>query len=212
MTAESRTRFTRTCPRCGGRRGAEDFYPGGYSVCRACCLAGWAAASGANGERRAPRVRRTLVPVNILRLVDRMWPVLNRVMGAHVAVYRATGGRIGHRFPGVPTMLLLEHVGARTRKRRTAALLYIEDGPNLVLIASKAGNPRHPAWFHNLMAHPEVEVQVRSERRQVRAREATPEERERLWPRAVRAWPGYRTYQRRTGRRIPLVILEPRAG
>lgn len=130
-------------------------------------------------------------------------------MRTHVAVYRATGGRIGHTFPGVPTMLLLDHVGAKTRKRRTTALLYLVDGENLVLIASKAGNPKHPAWFHNLRAHPEVEVQVRSERRKVRARKATPEERARLWPRAVKAWPGYRRYQERTERQIPLVVLEP---
>lgn len=148
--------------------------------------------------------------MGLLSLADRMWPVLDKVMGAHVAVYRATGGRIGHRFPGVPTMLLLEHVGAKTGKRRTSALVYIEDGPNLVLVASKGGYPKHPAWFHNLNAHPDVTVQVGPRRRAVRARVATPDERRRLWPRAVKVWPGYRTYQERTGREIPLVILEPR--
>lgn len=148
--------------------------------------------------------------MDYLRLADRMWPVLDKVMGAHVAIYRATNGRIGQRFPGVPSMLLLHHVGARTGKLRTAALVYIEDGRNLVLIASKGGHPRHPAWFHNLKAHPEVTVQVGAEKRRVRARVATREERERLWPRAVGAWPGYRTYQERTAREIPLVILEPR--
>lgn len=149
--------------------------------------------------------------MDLLRLVDRSWPVLHRLMRLHVALYRATGGRIGHRFPGVPTMLLLEHTGARTGKRRTSALVYVEDGPNFALIASKAGNPRHPAWFHNLKAHPDVTVQVGPARRRVRAREAMPEERERLWPKAVRAWPGYRRYQERTPRTIPLVILEPRS-
>jgi deazaflavin-dependent oxidoreductase (nitroreductase family) len=148
--------------------------------------------------------------VDYLRLADRMWPVLDKVMRAHVAIYRATNGRIGMRVPGVPPMLLLEHVGAKSRKRRTSALVFIEDGPNLVLIASKGGYPRDPAWFHNLKANPEVTVQVGPERRPVRARVATPEERTRLWPRAVVAWSGYRTYQERTGREIPLVILEPR--
>jgi len=150
--------------------------------------------------------------VDLLRLADRMWPVLDRVMRTHVAVYRATNGRIGMRVPGVPPMLLLEHVGARTGKRRTSALVYIEDGPNLVLVASKGGYPRHPSWFHNLKAHPEVTVQIGAERRPVRARVATPGERQRLWPVAVVAWPGYRDYQARTGREIPLVILEPRRG
>lgn len=147
--------------------------------------------------------------MGLLGLADRMWPVLDKMMGAHVAVYRATGGRIGHRFPGVPTMLLLDHVGGKTGKRRTSALVYIEDGPNLVLVASKGGYPKHPAWFHNLKANPDVTVQVGPKRRAVRARVATPDERRRLWPRAVKVWPGYRAYQKRTGREIPMVILEP---
>jgi deazaflavin-dependent oxidoreductase (nitroreductase family) len=141
-----------------------------------------------------------------------MWPVLDRLMRAHVAVYRATNGRVGHKVPGVPTMLLLDHVGAKTGKRRAAALVYVRDGPNLVLVASKGGYPKHPAWFHNLQAHPDVTVQIGSERRDVHARLASPEERGRLWPKAVEAWPGYRAYQERTGREIPLVILERRTG
>lgn len=131
-------------------------------------------------------------------------------MRAHAAIYRATNGFLGHRVPGVPPMLLLEHVGAKTGTRRTAALVYLEDGQNLAIIASKGGHPKHPDWFHNLMAHPDVHVQVGRDRRSVRARVATPNERARLWPRAVNAWPGYRTYQERTDREIPVVILEPR--
>jgi deazaflavin-dependent oxidoreductase (nitroreductase family) len=149
--------------------------------------------------------------VGFLDLADRMWPVLDKAMGAHVLLYRATNGLIGKRWPGVPNMLLLDHTGAKTGKRRTSALAYIEDAPNLVLIASKGGYPTHPAWFHNLKAHPDTRVQVGSERRPVRARVANPEERARLWPKAVEAYPGYRTYQERTEREIPLVVLEPRA-
>jgi deazaflavin-dependent oxidoreductase (nitroreductase family) len=148
--------------------------------------------------------------VDLLSLADRSWPFLDRAMRAHAAIYRATGGRIGHRVPGLPPMLLLDHVGAKSGTERTAALVYIEDGDDLVLVASKGGHPKHPSWFHNLKANPEVTVQVGPERRDVRARVAAPEERERLWPRAVRAYPGYRTYQERTKRQIPLVILEPR--
>ncbi len=135
--------------------------------------------------------------------------MLDRVMGAHVATYRATNGVIGHRFAGV-TMLLLDHVGAKTGTRRTSALLYIEDGDHFVLVASKAGYPKHPGWFHNLKANPDVTVQVRGKRHAVRARVATPEERKRLWPKAVRAYRPYRQYQERTDREIPMVILEPR--
>ncbi len=148
--------------------------------------------------------------MGLLRAADRIWPVLDRLMRAHAAVYRGTNGRVGHHVPGVPPMLLLDHVGARSGKRRTSVLVYLQDGQNLVLIASKGGHPKHPAWFHNLLAHPDVTVQVGGERRRVRARRASSEERSRLWPRAVAAWPGYRTYQERTPREIPLVILEPR--
>ena len=148
--------------------------------------------------------------MGFLELADRSWPVLGRLMDVHVALYRATNGVIGKRIPGVPPMLLLDHVGAKTGARRTSALVYLEDGRNLVLIASKGGYPKHPAWFHNLMAHPDVGVQVDRERRAVRARVAGPEERKRLWPRAVEAYAGYESYQERTDREIPIVILEPR--
>ena len=108
-------------------------------------------------------------------------------------------------------MLLLDHVGAKSGTRRTAPLLYFPDGEDLVIVASKGGYPKHPAWYHNLMANPDTEVQVGAERRKVHARVATSEERERLWPRAVKSYHGYADYQERSkGREIPLVILEPR--
>ena len=148
--------------------------------------------------------------MDYLSVADRSWPLLRRIMGLHTIVYRATHGLVGHRVPGGPSMLLLDHVGAKSGVKRTSPLLYLDDGPNLVIIASKGGHPRHPGWFHNLRANPETTVQVGSERRPVRARVATPEERRRLWPRAVKAYGNYAHYQRRTGRQIPVVILEPR--
>jgi deazaflavin-dependent oxidoreductase (nitroreductase family) len=148
--------------------------------------------------------------MGILDLADRSWPVLRRAMGLHTTLYRATGGLIGHRFPGSPTMLLLEHVGARSGVRRTSPLVYVSDGEDVVIVASKGGYPRHPAWYHNLMAHPDVDVQVGARRRPVHARVAGPEERKRLWPMAVRTYSGYTGYQERTEREIPLVILERR--
>ena len=147
-----------------------------------------------------------------LDLADRSWPLLNRAMGLHASLYRATRGLVGHRIPGLPPMLLLDHVGAKSGIERTSPLLYIKDGENLVIVASKGGFPKHPAWFHNLTANPETTVQVGSERRQVRARVATAAERERLWPRVVDAYANYAEYQARTEREIPLVILEPRSG
>lgn len=145
-----------------------------------------------------------------LSLADRSWPLLRRMADAHVWVYRASRGAIGHRIQGGAQVLLLDHVGARSGRRRTTPLLYVDDPPNLVIVASKGGHPRHPAWYHNLRANPDTTVQVGAERRAVRARVATPAERERLWPKAVAAYSGYRDYQERTGREIPLVILEPR--
>jgi len=142
--------------------------------------------------------------------VDRNWPLLRRLMGGHATIYRASHGLIGHRFPGAPPTLLLDHVGAKSGRRRTSPLLYTRDGENLVIVASKGGYPKNPAWFHNLVANPDTTVQVGSHRREVHARVADPEERKRLWPVVVGVYRGYEAYRRRTEREIPLVILEPR--
>jgi F420H(2)-dependent quinone reductase len=131
-------------------------------------------------------------------------------MGGHAAVYRATGGLIGHHLPGLPPILLLDHVGAKSGRKRTTPLLYVEDGDDLAIIASKGGYPKNPAWFHNLRAHPDTTVQVGRERRAVHARVATPDERQRLWPKAVAAYGGYAEYQARATREIPVVVLERR--
>jgi deazaflavin-dependent oxidoreductase (nitroreductase family) len=148
--------------------------------------------------------------MDVMSLADRSWPVLRRLMGAHTQVYRLTNGIIGHRFPGAPPMLLLDHVGAKSAVKRTTPLVYVDDDPNVVLVASKGGHPKNPAWYHNLLANPDTSVQIGAERRRVRARVATPQERERLWPKAVATYSGYRGYQERTQRVIPLVVLEPR--
>jgi F420H(2)-dependent quinone reductase len=143
-------------------------------------------------------------------LVDRSWPVLRRLMGGHTRIYRATGGRIGHTIPGVGPHLLLEHVGAKSGKRRVTPLLYTKDGDDLVIVASKGGHPKHPAWYHNLKANPDVEIQVGTERRKVHAHVADDEERKELWPKVVAQYGGYAGYQKRTDRKIPLVVLERR--
>jgi F420H(2)-dependent quinone reductase len=139
-----------------------------------------------------------------------MWPVLGPLMRGHARLYRATGGRIGGDLPGLPSLLLLDHVGARSGKKRTTPLVYMPDGDDFVIVPSKGGHPRNPGWLHNLRAHPDTEVQIGRERSKVRAREASEEERARLWPRAEEYNPHWRRYQERTDRRIPLVILERR--
>ena len=125
-------------------------------------------------------------------------------------VYRATRGHIGGRF-GRARVLLLTTTGRRTGNRRTIPLGYLEDGGDLVVIASFGGSDVHPAWYLNLTAHPDVEVERRGRPPQpMRARTATTEERARLWPRVVDMYAGYAKYQASTAREIPLVILEPR--
>ena len=143
---------------------------------------------------------------------DMAWPVLNRLMGLHTWIYQRSGGRVGQDIPGIRgRMLLLEHVGARSGKKRISPLLYIEtpDG-DVAIIASKGGYPKHPAWFHNLKANPDTVIQIGPERRPVHARVATGAEREQLWKLAEEAYAGYRGYQERTNREIPVVVLERR--
>lgn len=131
----------------------------------------------------------------------------------HVALYRCSGGRIGGHVPGWPAarILLVDHVGARSGVRRTSPVMYHEEGETLAVAASKAGQPTHPAWFHNLEANPHTTVQIGSEVREVLARVASSEERARLWPKFVAFYPGYEFFARNAkDREIPIVILDPR--
>lgn len=134
---------------------------------------------------------------------------LNALTRLHVEVYRRTGGRVFGRYGAAP-MLLLDHVGRKSGERRTTPLLYLEDGDDLVLVASRGGSDATPAWWLNVRERPHTTVQVGGERRAVTARQATPEEKRRLWPRLVEMYPDYATYERRTDRDIPVVILSPR--
>jgi deazaflavin-dependent oxidoreductase (nitroreductase family) len=124
----------------------------------------------------------------------------------HGGLYRLSGGRIGSHVAGLP-VLLLTTTGRNTGKRRTVPLSYFDDGGVPVVIGSKGGAPRHPAWYLNLQAEPEVEVQIGREHRRLRARRASPEEAARLWPLILERAPGYARYRARTRREIPLVFL-----
>jgi F420H(2)-dependent quinone reductase len=127
----------------------------------------------------------------------------------HRAIYSASGGRIGNRIAGMP-VLLLTTVGRRTGKQRTVPLTFIEEDGGLVLVASYGGRPHNPAWFENLIVNPQVDVRIGNEVRTLTARGATPDERARLWPRVVETYDGYRVYQEKTSREIPLAVLERR--
>ena len=130
---------------------------------------------------------------------------------SHVALFRLSGRRLGTSF-GPIRVLFLHHFGAKTGVERISPLLYVEDGRNLAIIASKGGHVRNPAWYHNLKAHPDVRVELRGEVRNVQAREARGQERERIWKKAAAVWPDYDNYQRRAPhRKIPVIVLERRA-
>ena len=128
--------------------------------------------------------------------------------GLHARVYRLSGGRIGSHLGSVENVLLTT-TGRRTGRTRTTPLGVLPDGDRLVLVASNGGAPRHPDWYLNLSANPEVTVRRGSTVLRMRARTATPQERDILWPRVVARYAGYARYQRHATREIPLVICEP---
>lgn len=126
----------------------------------------------------------------------------------HAERYVRSDGQDGHEWNGVKTLLLTTR-GRRSGSLRLMPLIYGRDGDDYVVVASKGGAPVNPGWFHNLLAEPEVGIQVGSEAMPARARVADAQERERLWPEMVEIWPDYEKYQARTERVIPLVVLSP---
>lgn len=137
--------------------------------------------------------------------------VMGQVLKAHEGLYRRTGGRVGHRMIGVPT-LLLDTTGARSGKTRTNALVYARDGEDYLLVASNGGSDSAPAWLHNLRAHPDVTVQIARERRAGTARvvEASDPDYGRLWQLVnENNHDRYTAYQRQTSRKIPVVAVTP---
>jgi deazaflavin-dependent oxidoreductase (nitroreductase family) len=136
-------------------------------------------------------------------------PFLKLMSRANTWVFRATGGRIGSRFPGGAPIGLLTTTGRRSGRPRTAPLLYLADGERLVVVASQGGLPRHPLWYENLAGHPEVEFRTPQGSRRYRARTASAEEKAAYWPRLCALYPSYDAYQKRTDRDIPVVLLEP---
>ncbi|HEX9066583.1 MAG TPA: nitroreductase family deazaflavin-dependent oxidoreductase [Streptosporangiaceae bacterium] len=125
-----------------------------------------------------------------------------------ISEFRANGGRVGGQFEGAP-LLLLHTTGAKSGQERVNPVMYRTDGESLVVFASKAGADTNPDWYHNLQANPAASVEVGTQTKQVQARIASPQERERLWSAQKQEWPGFADYETKTSRQIPVVILEP---
>ncbi|MBV9965659.1 MAG: nitroreductase family deazaflavin-dependent oxidoreductase [Alphaproteobacteria bacterium] len=136
----------------------------------------------------------------------------------HANRYISSGGKDGHLYkmtqPGRPEMtvpsLLLTTTGRKSGERYVFPLFYGEtENGRYIVVASKGGAPQHPGWYRNLLAHPEVEVQVGTAKMKARARTATGAERSNLWQEALKFWPPYADYQKKTQREIPVVVLDP---
>jgi deazaflavin-dependent oxidoreductase (nitroreductase family) len=127
----------------------------------------------------------------------------------HVKQYEATGGKVGHDWNGA-SCLILRTIGRKSGEVRKFPLIYGRDGNHYVVVASKGGAPEHPGWYLNLLAHPNIEIQVRDQVLPVTARTGTPEDKARVWKTMTAQWPQYDDYQAKTEREIPVVILSPR--
>ncbi|MDQ1730810.1 MAG: hypothetical protein QOK10_969 [Pseudonocardiales bacterium] len=121
--------------------------------------------------------------------------------------FRANGGKVGGQFEGAP-ILLLHTYGAKTGEERVHPVMYQETDGGLAVFASKAGADTNPAWFHNLLAHPDAKIEIGPESYSVHARVADPEQRNRIWSEQKRRFPGFAEYEQMTSRTIPVVILE----
>ncbi|HTO54748.1 MAG TPA: nitroreductase family deazaflavin-dependent oxidoreductase [Myxococcota bacterium] len=134
-------------------------------------------------------------------------PELPTWIAEHMKKYLATNGADGHIWNGVPT-LLLTTTGSKSGARRTLPLIYGRDGDRYVIVASRGGAPDHPAWYKNLVKHPNVELQVAADKLKARASTAKGADRKRLWQTMTKIWPAYDEYQTKTQREIPVVVLE----
>jgi deazaflavin-dependent oxidoreductase (nitroreductase family) len=125
----------------------------------------------------------------------------------HTQRYRETGGEEGHDWRGTQTLLLTTK-GRRSGEPRELPLIYGRHGDDYLVVGSHGGSDEPPAWYRNLEADPEVEVQVKDERFKARARTASPEEKRELWPTMTAEWPAYDEYQTKTERDLPVVVIE----
>jgi deazaflavin-dependent oxidoreductase (nitroreductase family) len=141
--------------------------------------------------------------------------VIKAMSALNTKLYRASGGRIGGKwrmgagFRKPVPICLLTTTGRKSGQQRTVPLCYLQDGADIVLVASQGGLPTNPQWYYNLRTNPDVAIEIRKQRRAYRARTATSDERTRLWPKLVEMYADYDSYQSWTEREIPVVICEP---
>ena len=139
---------------------------------------------------------------------ERFGAIALRIMSAlNTWAFRLTGGRLGGTFPGGAPVCLVTMTGRKSGQQRTVPLLYLRDGADLIIVASKGGMSKHPLWYLNLEGNPACEVEIGSERRRMTARRVSPEEKIALWPRLCAMYPDYASYQARTARDIPVLRL-----
>lgn len=133
---------------------------------------------------------------------------MNPFIALHVFVYRLTGGRIGGKMWGAPVMLLTT-LGRRSGKYRTTPVLFLQKEHDWVIVASNVGRPKNPTWYYNLKEDPTLTIRVRDQVMKAHAREASADETEQLWPSLAKMYLAYSDYQKKTSRRIPVLVLEP---
>jgi len=126
-----------------------------------------------------------------------------------ITEFRENSGRVGGMFESMP-LLLLHHVGAKSGEERIAPLAYLEDNGRYAVFGSKGGAPEHPAWYHNLLAHPETRIEVGGETIEVTASEARGAERDRIYAEQAARVPQFGQYAENTERKIPVILLTPR--
>ncbi len=144
------------------------------------------------------------------RREERFGSVVVKVMSVlNVWAFRLTGGWLGGKFVNGAPVCLVTATGRKSGQPRTVPLLYLQDGDDVVIVASKGGMSHHPLWYHNMVANPRVDVEIGRTTRPMRVREANDAERARLWPELVAMYPDYADYQARTTRKIPVLILSP---
>lgn len=129
-------------------------------------------------------------------------------LGLHRTLYRLTSGKVGGTMRKMD-VLLLTTIGRKTGKERTWPLAYFRDGNDLLVVGSNNGQPRDPAWCHNLRSNPVTSVQIGADTLEVRAEQASPEESARLWPMIIAKAPNFAAYRKKTTREIPIMILHP---